>query len=187
MGHLRPTGGEIQFQGSRIDGLPAHRITRMGISLVPEGRRLFDKLTVRENLMLGAYAVRDKEQIARRLTWIYELFPILAERQKQISGTFSGGEQQLLAIARGLMSQPSLIMFDEPSLGVMPTFVTLIFDIIKRIQQEGTTILLVEQNVERSLKIADQAYVLQTGRIILEGTGTDLLAQDLIREAYLGM
>ena len=108
MGHLRPTEGEIHFQGSRIDGLPAHRISRMGISLVPEGRRLFDKLTVRENLLLGAYAVKDNEQIDERLNWVYELFPILAERQKQVSGTFSGGEQQLLAIARGLMSQPRL-------------------------------------------------------------------------------
>jgi len=187
MGHLRPTEGQIRFHGSRINGLPAHRISRMGISLVPEGRRLFDKLTVRENLVLGAYAIKDKEQITKRLNWIYELFPILAERKKQISGTFSGGEQQFLAIARGLMSQPSLIMFDEPSLGVMPTFITLIFEIIKRIQQEGTAVLLVEQNVERSLKIADQAYVLQTGRIILEGTGSVLLKQDLIREAYLGM
>jgi branched-chain amino acid transport system ATP-binding protein len=187
MGHLRPTEGEILFRGSRIDGLPAHRISRIGISLVPEGRRLFDKLTVRENLMLGAYAVRDNAQINKRLNWVYELFPILKERQNQVSGTFSGGEQQLLAIARGLMSQPSLLMFDEPSLGVMPTFVTLIFDIITRIRQEGTTVLLVEQNVERSLNIADQAYVLQTGRIILEGPGSELLKQDLIREAYLGM
>ncbi|MBD3309153.1 ATP-binding cassette domain-containing protein [candidate division KSB3 bacterium] len=187
MGHLRPTDGEIRFQGTRIDGLPAHQISRQGIALVPEGRRLFEKLTVRENLLLGAYAVKDKAQIAHHLDWVYALFPILKERQHQVSGTFSGGEQQLLAIARGLMSQPSLLMFDEPSLGVMPTVVTQIFEIIERINQEGTTILLVEQNVERSLNIAEQAYVLQTGRIVLQGSGTDLLQQDLIREAYLGM
>jgi len=187
IGHLHPDQGEIFFKGESIDRFPAHRVSRMGISLVSEGRGLFRKLTVLENLTLGAFIVKSKQTVLKQLDRVYSLFPILKERRKQISGTLSGGEQQMLAIARSLMADPALIMLDEPSLGVMPTFVQLIFATLNRIRSEGKTILLVEQNVERSLRIADWAYVLQTGRIVLEGKGPDLLKQDLIRKAYLGM
>jgi len=187
VGHLHPAEGEILFRGKAINRLPAYRIARMGISLVPEGRGLFRKHTVRENLLLGAFSIKNKDTNMRQLDRVYKLFPILKERGKQVSGTLSGGEQQMLAIARSLMANPSLIMLDEPSLGVMPAYVNLIFETLNRIRSEGKTILLVEQNVERSLKIADQAYVLQTGRIVMDGHGADLLNKDLVRQAYLGL
>ena len=187
VGHLQPAEGDILFRGKLINSFPAYRISRLGISLVPEGRGLFRKHTVLENLLLGAFSVKNKKTVKRQLEWVYSLFPILQERRKQVSGTLSGGEQQMLALARSLMADPSLIMLDEPSLGVMPKYVNLIFDTLNHIRSEGKTILLVEQNVERSLKIADQAYVLQTGRIVMDGHGADLLKQDLIRQAYLGL
>lgn len=187
MGHEQAVEGEILYRNEKISGLPAHTISRKGISLVPEGRGLFTKLTVQENLMLGAFAVKNREAVEEAREWIYELFPILRERRAQISGTLSGGEQQILSIARGLMSRPGLLMLDEPSLGVMPSYIHLIFDVLHQIREQGTTILLVEQNVERSLHVADYAYVLQTGRIVLEGQGDQLLDAELIRKAYLGL
>jgi branched-chain amino acid transport system ATP-binding protein len=187
MGHEQAVEGEILYRNEKISGLPAHTISRKGISLVPEGRGLFTKLTVQENLMLGAFAVKNREAVEEAREWIYELFPILRERRAQISGTLSGGEQQILSIARGLMSRPGLLMLDEPSLGVMPSYIHLIFDVLHQIRDQGTTILLVEQNVERSLHVADYAYVLQTGRIVLEGQGDQLLDAELIRKAYLGL
>jgi len=187
MGHEQAAEGEILYRNEKISGLPAHTISRKGISLVPEGRGLFTKLTVQENLMLGAFAVKNREAVEEGREWIYELFPILRERRTQISGTLSGGEQQILSIARGLMSRPGLLMLDEPSLGVMPSYIRLIFEVLQQIREQGTTILLVEQNVERSLHVADYAYVLQTGRIVLEGQGEQLLDAELIRKAYLGL
>jgi branched-chain amino acid transport system ATP-binding protein len=187
MGHEQAAEGEILYKNERISGLPAHTISRKGISLVPEGRGLFSRLTVQENLMLGAFAVKDRQTLEEAREWIYELFPILRERRAQVSETLSGGEQQILSIARGLMSRPGLLMLDEPSLGVMPSYIHLIFEVLQQIRERGTTILLVEQNVERSLHVADYAYVLQTGRIVLEGQGEKLLDTELIRKAYLGL
>lgn len=187
MGHQAPAKGSIAFAGEDIAGRQAHEVSELGIALVPEGRRLFTRLTVEENLRLGAFGTKDKKAVGQRLEGIFETFPLLLERRTQISGTLSGGEQQVLAIARGLMSKPKLLMLDEPSLGVMPAYVNLVFDVIQRLSSEGTTILLVEQNVERSLYVADHAYVLQTGRIVSEGSGTELLGSDLVRKAYLGL
>jgi branched-chain amino acid transport system ATP-binding protein len=187
MGHEQAAEGEILYRKEKVSGLPAHAISRKGISLVPEGRGLFPKLTVQENLMLGAFAVKNRETVEEARDWIYGLFPILKERRAQVSGTLSGGEQQILSIARGLMSRPGLLMLDEPSLGVMPSYIRLIFDVLFQIRELGTTILLVEQNVERSLHVADYAYVLQTGKIVLEGQGEQLLDAELIRKAYLGL
>ena len=155
--------------------------------MVPEGRGLFAQLSVYENLMLGAFAVKDRRRTRATLAEVYDLFPLLADRKRQVSGTLSGGEQQILSIARGLMSNPDLLMLDEPSLGVMPSFVNLIFDVLAEIRGRGTTVLLVEQNVERSLRIADYAYVLQTGRVALEGEARSLLEEELVRKAYLGL
>ncbi|MGH8722247.1 MAG: ABC transporter ATP-binding protein, partial [Burkholderiales bacterium] len=184
---LAPREGTVRLRGEVITGAPAHVVCRKGVALVPEGRKLFAKHTVHENLMLGAFAVRDKARVQKTLQWVLELFPILAERRDQVSGTMSGGEQQMVSIARGLMSSPDLLMLDEPSLGVMPSIVTRIFDVLGEIRARGTPILLVEQNVERSLRIADHAYVLQTGRIALQGKALDLLEEDLVRKAYLGL
>jgi branched-chain amino acid transport system ATP-binding protein len=187
IGHLRPSRGAIRLNGEPIAGGPAHAVVRRGIALVPEGRGLFADMTVEENLMLGAFSVRDREAVQAGLARVYALFPRLADRRRQVSGTMSGGEQQLLSIARGLMSGPRLLMLDEPSLGVMPAFVNRIFEVLAQLRAGGTTVLLVEQNVERSLGAADYAYVLQAGRIAAEGTGGDLLASDLVRRAYLGL
>ena len=186
-GLLHPDPGQIEFLGEGIDQLPAHRIVELGISHVPEGRRIFQYMTVQRNLRLGAYSQKSEEIREETLTQIFEIFPILRERLDQKAGTLSGGEQQMLAIARGLMSRPKLLMLDEPSLGLMPTLVTQVFDTIKRINAEGTTILLVEQNVREALELAHRAYVLQTGNIVLEGTGAELLESDLVRKAYLGI
>jgi branched-chain amino acid transport system ATP-binding protein len=187
IGHLKPSRGEIRLDGKPITGGPAHAVARMGLALVPEGRGLFADMTVEENLMLGAYAVRDRATVEGSLAHVYSLFPRLADRRRQISGTMSGGEQQLLSIARGLMSAPRLLMLDEPSLGVMPAFVNRIFEVLAELRDAGTTILLVEQNVERSLRAADHAYVLQAGRIVAAGAGSELLESDLVRRAYLGV
>jgi len=186
-GLLHPDQGTIEFLGQRIDHLPPHRIVELGISHVPEGRRIFQYMTVRRNLRLGAYTQKSEEIREKTLQQIFEIFPVLKERLEQRAGTLSGGEQQMLAIARGLMSQPKLLMLDEPSLGLMPTLVTQVFDTIRRINAEGTTILLVEQNVREALELAHRAYVLQTGNIVLEGTGEELLETDLVRKAYLGI
>jgi len=186
-GLLRPDAGQILFSGTRIDREEPHSIAARGIAHVPEGRRLFSSLTVWQNLYLGAYTNKSEEDRQRCLTQVFEIFPRLKERQSQLAGTLSGGEQQMLAIGRGLMLQPKLLMLDEPSLGLMPILVTEVFRVIKEISQMGMTILLVEQNVRKSLTMADRAYVLQTGRVVLEGTGEELLQSDLVCTAYLGM
>lgn len=186
-GVLHPERGEITFGGRRIDRDAPHDIVARGVAHVPEGRKLFGSMTVRENLEMGAYAVQDRVTARKTLAWIFDVFPVLAERAGQRADTLSGGEQQMLAIGRGLMSNPRLIMLDEPSLGIMPRYVTRIFDVIRDIRARGTTVLLVEQNVEKALRIADRAYVLQTGRIVLSGAGHELLSSDLVRESYLGL
>jgi len=186
-GLLRPDAGQIQFAGTRIDCEKPHTIAARGIAHVPEGRRLFSSMTVWQNLYLGAYTNKSEEHRQRCLAQVFETFPRLKERQGQLAGTLSGGEQQMLAIGRGLMLEPKLLMLDEPSLGLMPILVTEVFRVIKEISQMGTTILLVEQNVRKSLTMADRAYVLQTGRIVMEGTGEELLQSDLVCTAYLGM
>lgn len=186
-GLVRPMKGTITFAGQSIGGLPPHRIAALGIAHVPEGRGVFAYQTVLRNLYLGAY-LRPKEEIEQTLERVFALFPRLAERRHQLAGTLSGGEQQMLVIARGLMSRPRLLMLDEPSLGLMPRLVDEIFDLIRRIrEEEQVTILLVEQNVREALEVCDYAYVLQTGRIVAEGKGDELLQSDLVRQAYLGL
>lgn len=185
-GLVQPAGGEISFRSSNITGLPVQKICTAGISLVPEGRHVFTDLTVEENLRIGAYTRRSKKEISDDLSWVYELFPRLKERSWQFAGTLSGGEQQMLAVGRSLMSRPKLIMMDEPSLGLAPLVVQLIFDIIKEINRRGVTILLVEQNAHMALKTADIAYVLETGSIVAAGSGQALLADERVRAAYLG-
>jgi branched-chain amino acid transport system ATP-binding protein len=178
--------GKILFQGREIQNMPAHRITRQGISMVPEGRRIFVNLSVEENLLMGAYALRGGEEERRNVERVYQLFPRLLERKKQKGGTLSGGEQQMLALGRGLMSRPELLMLDEPSLGLAPKLVREVFGIIRSIHEKGMTILLIEQNAKAALKVADYGYVLQTGRIFMEGSGSDLLQDPSVKEAYLG-
>jgi branched-chain amino acid transport system ATP-binding protein len=185
-GLLRPVSGEITFDRKRIDDTPAHRIVRIGIAHAPEGRRVFPRLTVSENLEMGAFARTDAEAIRSDFDRVFELFPILKERSTQPAGTLSGGEQQMLAIGRALMTSPTLLMLDEPSLGLAPRFVALIFDVLGQINRQGTTILLVEQNAQMSLQIADRGYVLETGDITLADTGANLLGNERVRKAYLG-
>jgi len=185
---LRLDEGSISFENQRIDQVPAHRLVDMGIAHVPEGRRLFARLTVQQNLTLGAYTRKSPEHREATLKNIFQLFPILENRKSQRAGTLSGGEQQMLAIARGLMSKPKLLLLDEPSMGIMPKLITEIFEMIQRVnKEEGITILLVEQNVQEALELAHYAYVLQTGRIIMEGKPADLLQTDMIKKAYLGL
>ncbi|MEA1963836.1 MAG: ABC transporter ATP-binding protein [Candidatus Aerophobetes bacterium] len=187
-GLLSPKSGKIEFKGQRMDGYPPNKIVELGISQVPEGRHVFEKLSVKENLLLGAYTVLKKGlNIKESLDWICELFPVLKEKEKQPAGTLSGGEQQMLVIGRALMSEPKLLMLDEPSLGLMPTFVKKVFEAIETINNEGTTILLVEQNVKRALDIAKQGYVLQNGKMVISGEAGELLETDVVRKAYLGL
>jgi branched-chain amino acid transport system ATP-binding protein len=186
-GLLKPWSGSIRFMNKGIGGLPAYKIVEEGIALVPEGREIFPKMSVLENLVLGAYVSRARDVLANSLEWVFNLFPKLEERKEQLAGTMSGGEQQMLAIARALMSKPKLLMLDEPSLGLAPVIVLQVFDIIKKLKEEGVTVLLVEQNVHHALEISDRAYILEKGRIILEGEGSDLLNNHYVREAYLGM
>ena len=186
-GLLRPLSGEIIFLGKRIDTLPPYAITSAGISHIPEGRKVFAKLSVLDNLLVGAHTRDSKSEVQKSLEEIYTLFSILQERKDQRGETLSGGEQQMLAIARGLMSKPKLMMLDEPSLGLMPSLSVKVIEILKRISSKGTTILLVEQKVRDALELADRAYVLQTGAIVQEGSGAELLKSDTIRKAYLGM
>jgi branched-chain amino acid transport system ATP-binding protein len=185
-GLLRPRAGRIVFDGAEIQGLDPSAVLRAGIAHCPEGRRVFPHLTVRENLAMGAYVRRDHE-ILSDLERVYAHFPILADRRRQAAGTLSGGEQQMLAIGRALMARPRLILFDEPSLGLAPTIVDDMFDIIGRVRQDGAAVLLVEQNVLKALDVADRAYVLEQGRIVSTGLPADLLQQPHIREAYLGV
>ncbi len=186
-GLLRPASGEITFFGKRIDKLPPHHIVEMGIIHVPEGRRLFPHMSVIENLELGAYTKAAREKMDETLEKVFEMFPVLKERKRQMAGTLSGGEQQMLAVARGLMARPKLLMLDEPSLGLAPKLVLRVFESIKEIKQMGVMVLLVEQNVYHALELADRAYVLETGRITLKGTGKELLNNEYVKRAYLGM
>ncbi|HEX7629278.1 MAG TPA: ABC transporter ATP-binding protein [Candidatus Methylomirabilis sp.] len=186
-GLLRPKRGEILLNGEPIHKTPPYEIVRKKIAMVPEGRQLFGRLSVLDNLLLGAYVLDAKEEVGALLESVLALFPRLAERKGQRAETLSGGEQQQLAIGRGLMSRPALLMLDEPSLGIMPKLMSEIFKTIHEISQKGVTVFLVEQNIYEALNISDRAYVLQTGRIVLEGKGKDLLKSDLVRKAYLGM
>jgi len=186
-GLLKPESGEIIFSGEPIHPLPVHEIADRGITLIPEGRQLFPQMNVEENLLAGSYLKRAKEKRKENLERVYELFPVLKERRKQVAETLSGGEQQMLAIGRALMQDPQLIMFDEPSLGLAPILVQNVFSIIKDLHNRGATILLVEQNVNQAIKVADYCYVIENGRIVMEGTGADLEKDEKVREAYLGM
>jgi branched-chain amino acid transport system ATP-binding protein len=185
-GLLHPRAGTISLQGEKISGLPAHEIVTRGISQAPEGRQIFTRLTVLENLEMGAYARKDKQEIQKDLDHVFQLFPRLAERRTQAGGTLSGGEQQMLAMGRALMSRPRVLLLDEPSMGLAPVLVDTIFDIIKALNDEGVTILLVEQNAARALSVASRGYVLETGRIILQGNSKELAANEQVRKAYLG-
>jgi branched-chain amino acid transport system ATP-binding protein len=185
-GVVRTTRGQIIFAGERIDRLAAHEIAARGIAHVPEGRRLFPLMSVRENLELGALSKEARRLRASTFERIFALFPVLKERQGQMAGTLSGGEQQMVAIARGMMARPRLLIFDEPSLGLAPIVVRDMFEVIQTINREGISVLLVEQNVQQSLKLANRAYVLENGRVVLEGSGTELLNDQRVREAYLG-
>lgn len=183
-GLIKPKKGEIIFEGKRIDHMDAHKIVHLGISHAPEGRRIFGTLTVYENLILGAYTRKEIDKDS--LEWIYNLFPRLKERSKQLAGTLSGGEQQMLAVGRALMSKPKLLLLDEPSLGLSPALTKIIFDTVKQIRNNGVTILMVEQNAKAALKFASRGYVLEVGKIVLSGTSDELLSSPKIVEAYLG-
>lgn len=186
-GLLRPRSGSIIYLGKRVENLPPHKLVKLGIAHVPEGRRLFPQLSVMENLKMGAYTrerVREKDEM---LEWVFQLFPILKERKNQRASTLSGGEQQMLALGRGLMSKPKLLMLDEPSLGLAPKLVPLVFEVIERVNKEGITVLLVEQNVHQALELADRSYVLEEGKIVLEGKGKELINNEHVKRAYLGI
>ena len=185
-GLIKADSGSITYDGQELLGQPIYKILEKGIAQVPDGRRVFTNLTVRENLKVGAYLRKDKAEIEKDLNWVYELFPRLKERDWQLAGTLSGGEQQMLAVGRALMSRPKLMMMDEPSLGLAPLVVKGIFDIIRAINDQGVTVLLIEQNANMALKIADYAYVLETGLITLSGTGKELLVNEEVKRAYLG-
>jgi branched-chain amino acid transport system ATP-binding protein len=186
-GLLRPSSGSIRFLDQHLDQIPAHKIIEHGIAQVPEGRRLFPEMSVRENLIMGSLARQAKAKREETMEWIFGLFPRLREREKQLTGTLSGGEQQMCAVGRGLMALPRLILFDEPSLGLAPILVADIFKIIERIKQEGVTVLIVEQNTKHTLEICDRGYVLENGRIVLTGSGQELLNDDHVKQAYLGI
>ncbi|MDO5361546.1 MAG: ABC transporter ATP-binding protein [Eubacteriales bacterium] len=185
-GLLRAKSGHILFNGNDISKVPAHKIVTMGMAHVPEGRRVFANMSVLQNLKMGAYTRKDKNEIEATIQKVYKHFPRLQERQNQMAGTLSGGEQQMLAMGRALMSQPSIILMDEPSMGLSPIFVNEIFNIIKEVSESGTTVLLVEQNAKKALSIADRAYVLETGKTTLEGNAGDLLNDESVQKAYLG-
>ena len=185
-GLLQPTKGSVVFEGQDITKVPAHKIVSLGMAHVPEGRRVFAQLTVLENLRLGAYTRKDKNEMEETLKMIYKRFPRLEERKNQIAGTLSGGEQQMLAMGRALMSHPKIILMDEPSMGLSPIFVEEVFKIIRDISAEGVTVLLVEQNAKKALNIADRAYVLETGNIILQGDAKKLMNDESVKKAYLG-
>ncbi len=186
-GLLTPLAGTITFRGSPLAGVPAHQISRMGIGYVSESLNLFPAMSVHENLLLGAYAVRDKTRLAATLDFVFELFPRLHERRSQLAGTLSGGERKMLAIGRGLMPEPALLVVDEPSLGLAPMATKAVFEALQRLRDRGVTILLVEQNVNTTLRLVDRAYVLEQGRVVLEGSGADLLKSPHVQEAYLGI
>ena len=180
------SGGSVVFDGKDITHIPAHKLVTMGMAQVPEGRRIFQELTVYENLQLGYFTKKDKSQYQMKLEEVYSNFPILKERSRQVAGTLSGGEQQMLAMSRALMSSPSLLLLDEPSMGLSPLYVNIIFDMIKKVNASGTTVLLVEQNAKKALSIADRAYVLDLGTMKKTGTGAELLSDEAVKRAYLG-
>ena len=186
VGLIPSKSGSVTFEGNDITKTPCHKIVHLGMTQVPEGRRVFQELTVYENLMMGAYSLKNSSSFKEDLERIYTKFPRLAERKNQIAGTLSGGEQQMLAMGRALMSHPKLLMLDEPSMGLSPLLVDQVFDIIKEINKDGTTVLLVEQNAGKSLAISDRAYVLENGKIVLSGTGQELMQSDDVKKAYLG-
>ena len=186
-GLLRPASGSIEFMGQRIDGMPSHKIVELGLSHIPEGRRLFTEMSVRENLEMGAYPARAWKEKEATLQRVYEAFPRLGERREQLGRTLSGGEQQMLAMGRGLMSRPKLCMFDEPSYGLAPILVLEVFQVIQSLREQGMTVLLIEQNVKHTLEIADRAYVLENGRVVLEGPCQQCLNDEHVRKAYLGI
>lgn len=186
VGLIGKRSGTVNFDGHDITKTPCHKIVHLGMTQVPEGRRVFQELTVYENLLMGAYSNKNQADFKKDLESIYERFPRLAERKNQIAGTLSGGEQQMLAMGRALISHPKLLMLDEPSMGLSPLLVDQVFEIIKDINRDGTTVLLVEQNAGKSLAISDRAYVLENGRIVLSGTGAELAASEMVRKAYLG-
>ena len=186
-GLLPPASGQIRFEGTRIDRVQAYRIVEMGIAHIPEGRRLWPGLSVRENLELGAYIKAARSARIKTMEWVHNLFPRLKERMNQLAGTLSGGEQQMLAIGRGLLSNPKLLILDEPSLGLAPLLVGEVLETIQKINREGVTVLLIEQNVNRALTISTRCYVLELGRIVLTGIGKDLLADERVKTAYLGL
>ena len=186
VGLIPKRAGSVSFMGKDISKTPCHKIVKLGMTQVPEGRRIFQELSVYENLMMGAYTTRDKQVFKKDLESIFERFPRLAERRNQIAGTLSGGEQQMLAMSRAIMCHPKLLMLDEPSMGLSPLLVDQVFDIIKDINKDGTTVLLVEQNAGKSLAISDRAYVMENGSIVLSGTGAELASSEKVRKAYLG-
>jgi branched-chain amino acid transport system ATP-binding protein len=186
-GVLRPKQGSIIFEGTDITKAPTDKIVKMGLTQVPEGRMIFPRLTVRENLWMGAYSRKQSEELQRDEEWIYELFPVLKERRRQAGGTLSGGEQQMLAIGRAIMARPRILLLDEPSLGLAPIIVENIFEVITEINRQGTTILLVEQNAQMALQVAHRGYVVATGSIFLQGTSRELLENRQVRAAYLGL
>lgn len=185
-GLLKPASGSITLDGKDLIKTPSHKIVTDGLAQVPEGRRVFAEQSVKENLLLGAYFRKDKQEIEKDLAYVYDLFPRLKEREKQLAGTLSGGEQQMLAMGRALMSHPRIILMDEPSMGLSPILVNEIFDIIQSVSASGTTVLLVEQNAKKALSIADRAYVLETGNIVMSGDAKELMNDDSIKKAYLG-
>jgi len=187
IGSLHPDKGKVEFEGIDISHKPVHEIVTMGICYVPEGREIFGTLSVEDNLLLGAYVLKDKEQIKSNIEYAFKMFPRLKKRRKQQGNTLSGGEQQMLAIARGLMSKPKLLMLDEPSLGLMPKLVSEVLEIVKELSGHGSTILLVEQNIQEALELTDRAYILQNGETISEGTGEEILKSDIIKKAFLGL
>lgn len=185
-GILPAMSGSIEYMGQSLVGVPSHKMVNLGISMVPEGRHLFPKMSILDNLMMGAYSIKDKALIAEKLDVIYNIFPILAERKNQLAGTMSGGEQQMVAIGRALMSNPKLLILDEPSLGIMPKLVDEIFEFIQQINKMGVTIVIIEQNAEKTLAFADYAYVIADGETAIEGSAKDLMNNDEVQKAYLG-
>jgi len=187
MGIVPPKNGTIKFMGQDIVGKPTHLLTKMGLAFIPEERNLFSAMTVQENLLMGAYTIKDKQKIGRNLEYMYRLFPRLGERRSQLAGTMSGGERQMLAIARGLMCNPRMVLLDEPSMGLSPKNVVAVFETIKKLRSENVTVLIVEQNVDTTLKFADRAYVMEQGRIAMHNTSENLLRNDHVRKMYLGL
>ena len=187
MGLLPAKNGTIRFKGENIEKLPTYEIVKKGVTLIPEGREIFPRMTVEENMLLGAYTITDKNTVVESKERIYQIFPVLRKKEKALAQTLSGGEQQMLVIGRSLMSNPELLILDEPSLGLAPIIVAKVFDTLQKINEEGVTVLLVEQNIRDSLNIADRGYVLEEGKIIIEGEGRKLLSNDHIREVYLGI